>query len=110
MQQMKWPLVVPLVALGVLAATFLVPSNAALLLLYGVVLIGAVISAVHHAEVVAHRAGEPFGTLVLALAVTVIEAALVLSMMLAGGEASAVIARDAIFSAVMIVCNGVVGL
>ena len=55
MRQMKWPLVVPLVALGVLAATFLVPPNAALLLLYGVALIGAVISAVHHAEVVAHR-------------------------------------------------------
>ena len=110
MQQMKWPLVVPLVALGVLAATFLVPPNAALLLLYGVAMIGAVISAVHHAEVVAHRVGEPFGTLVLALAVTVIEAALVLSMMLAGGESSDDIARDTIFSAVMITCNGVVGL
>ena len=110
MRHMKWPLVVPLVALGVLGATFLVPPNAALLLLYGVAMIGAVISAVHHAEVVAHRVGEPFGTLVLALAVTVIEAALVLSMMLAGGESSDDIARDTIFSAVMITCNGVVGL
>src|SRR5688572_10364135 len=110
MRQLKWPLVVPLVALGVLGATFLVPANAAVLLLSGAALLGAVISAVHHAEVVAHRLGEPFGTLVLALAVTVIEAALVVAVMLAGGEASAVIARDAIFSAVMIVCNGVVGL
>jgi len=107
---MKWPLFVPLVALGVLTATFLLPKNTALLLLCGAALLGAVISAVHHAEVVAHRVGEPFGTLILALAVTVIEAALILSLMLAGGESSAAIARDAIFSAVMIICNGVVGL
>jgi Ca2+:H+ antiporter len=106
----KWPTIVPLIGLSVLAVTFLVPPNAALLVLYGAALLGAVISAVHHAEVVAHRVGEPFGTLILALAVTVIEAALILSTMLAGGEASAPIARDAIFSAVMIICNGVVGL
>ena len=107
---MKWPLAVPVVAAAVLGATFLFPLNAALLLLAVVALLGAVIGAVHHAEVVAHRLGEPFGTLVLALAVTVIEAALILITMLAGGEASAAIARDAIFAAVMIICNGVVGL
>jgi hypothetical protein len=65
---------------------------------------------VHHAEVVAHRIGEPFGTLVLALAVTTIEAALVLFMMLGHGAGSATVARDAIFAAVMIICNGVLGL
>ena len=75
-----------------------------------IAMIGAVIAAVHHAEVVAHRVGEPFGTLVLAVAVTVIEASLVLSMMLAGGEGAAVLTRDTIYSAVMIICNGVVGL
>ena len=107
---MKWPSILPVSAVCVLLAALLVPSNAALVVIYSVALLGAVISAVHHAEVVAHRVGEPFGTLVLALAVTVIEAALVLSMMLAGGEASAAIARDAIYSAVMIICNGVVGL
>ena len=107
---MTWPLTVPLVGLIVLAATILAPPNTTLLVLSGVVLLGTVIAAVHHAEVVADRVGEPFGTLILALAVTVIEAALILSMMLAGGEGSAVIARDAIYSAVMIICNGVVGL
>ena len=107
---MKWPLAVPVVAAAVLGATFLFPLNTALLLLAVIALLGAVIGAVHHAEVVAHRLGEPFGTLVLALAVTVIEAALILITMLAGGEASAAIARDAIFAAVMIICNGVVGL
>ncbi len=67
-------------------------------------------AAVHHAEVVAHRVGEPFGTFVLAVAVTVIEASLILSMMLAGGADKAVLPRDTIYAAVMIICNGVVGI
>jgi Ca2+:H+ antiporter len=46
--------------------------------------IGSVSAAVHHAEVVAHRVGEPYGTLVLALAVTLIEVALIVSLMFAG--------------------------
>jgi Ca2+:H+ antiporter len=71
---------------------------------------GAVLAAVHHAEVVAHRVGEPFGTLVLAVAVTVIEVALIVSVMLGGGDDKATLPRDTIFSAVMIICNGVVGL
>jgi Ca2+:H+ antiporter len=75
-----------------------------------VALIGAVIAAVHHAEVVAHRVGEPFGTLVLAVAVTVIEASLILSLVIAGGPAAVAIPRDTIYAAVMIICNGVVGL
>jgi Ca2+:H+ antiporter len=73
-------------------------------------LIAAVMAAVHHAEVVAHRVGEPFGTLVLALAVTVIEVALIVSLMLAGGEQAAALPRDTVFAAIMIVTNGVVGL
>lgn len=81
-----------------------------LALLCGAALAGAVFVAVHHAEVVAHRVGEPFGTLVLALAVTAIETALILSMMVAGGADMAVLPRDAIYAAVMIICNGVVGL
>src|SRR5262245_22061725 len=58
----RWPLIVPLVAIGVLAVALLIPSNAVLLLISGVALLGAVISAVHHAEIVAHQLGEPFGT------------------------------------------------
>jgi Ca2+:H+ antiporter len=67
-------------------------------------------AAVHHAEVIAHRVGEPYGTLVLALAITAIEAALILSMMVAGGDDMAVLPRDTIYAATMIICNGVVGL
>jgi len=81
-----------------------------LVLAGGIALAGAVFVAVHHAEVVAHRVGEPFGTLVLALAVTAIETALILSMMVAGGPDMAVLPRDAIYAAVMIICTGVVGL
>jgi len=75
----------------------------------GVALVGTVFAAVYHAEVVAHRVGEPFGSLVLAVAVTIIEVALIVSMMVAGG-ADHGLARDTVFAAVMIVCNGIVGL
>jgi Ca2+:H+ antiporter len=75
----------------------------------GAVLIGAVFAAVYHAEMVAHRIGEPFGTLVLAVAVTVIEVALIVFIML-GVADKAGLARDTVFAVVMIVCNGIVGL
>ncbi|HEY0569600.1 MAG TPA: ionic transporter y4hA [Xanthobacteraceae bacterium] len=74
------------------------------------VLIATVFAAVYHAEVVAHRVGEPFGTLVLAVAVTVIEVGLIVSVMLGGGAETSGLARDTVFAAVMIVCNGIVGL
>lgn len=106
------------------AATVVAPLLAALMLVLtwgrdmpglmmgiaGVVLAGAVLAAVHHAEVVAHRVGEPFGALVLAVAVTVIEVALIVTLMMDGGEKSATLARDTVFAAVMITCNGIVGL
>jgi Ca2+:H+ antiporter len=73
-------------------------------------LIATVFAAVYHAEVIAHRVGEPFGTLILALAVTIIEVALIVSMMITGGTDTAGLARDTVFAAVMIVCNGIIGL
>lgn len=100
------------------AALVLVPASlslggglgSAINILAGLALVAAVFSAVHHAEVVAHQVGEPFGTLILAVAVTVIEAALIVSMMLAGGEKASVVARDAVYAAVMLILTGVVGL
>ena len=74
------------------------------------ILIATVFAAVYHAEVVAHRTGEPFGTLVLAVAVTVIEVSLIVSVMLAEPAEKAGLARDTVFAAVMIICNGIVGL
>jgi Ca2+:H+ antiporter len=74
------------------------------------ILAAAVLAAVHHAEVVALRVGEPFGSLVLAVAVTVIEVGLIVTLMIDGGPAAASLARDTVFAAVMITCNGIVGL
>ena len=106
----SWPWLVPVGAAALLAAALAVSLGPALAIACAIALIGAVIAAVHHAEVVAHRVGEPFGTLVLAVAVTVIEVALIVSMMLAGGADKATLPRDTIFSAIMIICNGVVGI
>src|SRR5215468_5118038 len=104
-----WPWVVPLIGVVLLLAALCLPFGALLGTACSVALIAAVVSAVHHAEVVAHRVGEPFGTLVLALAVTAIESSLIVSVMLAGGEAKAELARDTIYATVMIIANGVVG-
>lgn len=73
-------------------------------------LIAAVLAAVHHAELIAHRVGEPFGTFLLAVAVTVIELGLIITLMSAGGENAATLARDTVFGAVMIILNGLVGV
>jgi Ca2+:H+ antiporter len=105
-----WTWLLPGVSFGLLVVAGATGIGALLAALCGIGLIGAVIAAVHHAEVIAHRVGEPFGTLVLAVAVTVIEASLILSMMLAGGGDMAVLPRDTIYAAVMIICTGVVGL
>jgi len=80
------------------------------LVLLAVGLLGGVLAGVHHAEVVAHKVGEPFGTLVLAVAVTVIEVALIVSLMFAGGPEANALARDTVFAAVMIILNAIVGL
>lgn len=73
-------------------------------------MMACVLAAVHHAEVIAHRLGEPYGTLVLAVAVTTIEVALIVSLMLSGGPSTTALARDTVFAAVMIILNGMVGL
>jgi Ca2+:H+ antiporter len=110
MQMPHWAWAVPVAGLALLIAALFFPVGALLGSVCAAALVGSVIASVHHAEVVAHRVGEPFGTLVLAVAITTIEVALIVSMMRAGGADTAVLARDTIFSAVMIICNGVVGI
>jgi Ca2+:H+ antiporter len=105
-----WNACIPFLSCLGLGYALAYPPQGAGLLLVGVALLAAVIVAVHHAEVVALRVGEPFGTLVLALAITAIESSLLVTLMLSGGEASAALARDTVFATVMIICNGVVGL
>jgi Ca2+:H+ antiporter len=74
-----------------------------------VILFGTVFAAVHHAEVIAQKIGEPYGTLLLTLSVIVIEVAVISTLML-GDKAVPTLARDTVFAVIMIVCNGLVGL
>ncbi len=105
-----WNFLIPFASCLLLFVLFGKPLGAGALALVTMALIASVFVAVHHAEVVAHAVGEPFGTLILALAVTVIEVALIVSMMMSGGAATTALARDTVFATVMIVCNGVVGI
>jgi Ca2+:H+ antiporter len=104
-----WTWTWPVLAWVVLSLTFFLDGGGLIVAAAGVTLLATVFAAVYHAEVVAHRVGEPFGTLVLALAVTIIETALIVSVMLAAPAEKAGLARDTVFAAVMIVCNGIVG-
>jgi Ca2+:H+ antiporter len=108
-----WSVAAPVVAWLLLAGAGLGASeflDGFYTLLLAIGLFAGVLAAVFHAEVVAHRIGEPYGTLVLAVAVTAIEVALIVSLMIAGGEATTGLARDTVFAAVMIILNGMVGL
>jgi Ca2+:H+ antiporter len=105
-----WSIVVPLMSIGLLAAVWGRPLGWNLLPFVIAALIAAVLVSVHHAEVIALRVGEPFGTLILALSVTIIEVSLIVSLMLSGGAGVSALARDTVYATVMIVCNGTVGL
>lgn len=106
-----WTVLCPVIACIILLNKRFVPENGYGSLIFGVALIAAVLAAVHHAEVIAHKVGEPFGTLILALAITVIEVSLIMSIMLAETKTGpSALARDTIFSAVMIIITGIIGL
>ncbi|WP_436496987.1 calcium:proton antiporter [Actinokineospora sp. HUAS TT18] len=107
---LSWTGVTPLLAVVVLAVAWGRDLGVVLVVLVVVALAGTVQAAVHHAEVVALRVGEPFGSLVLAVAVTVIEVALIVAVMASGGPEAASLARDTVFAAVMITTNGIVGI
>ncbi len=107
---LTWFTLIPLISAAILGATFVLPMGWAVALVAGTFLIAAVSAAVHHAEVIASRVGEPFGTLVLAVAITIIEVALIVSIMMAGGDDKAALPRDTIFAAIMLICTGVVGI
>ena len=107
----SWSIVAPIIAWLILALSQLhlnLGSIESVLMAVG--LVGAVLAAVHHAETIAHKLGEPYGTLLLATSITVIEVGLILSLMLTGGPETAALARDTVFAAVMIILTGIVGL
>ncbi|GAA4531997.1 calcium:proton antiporter [Amycolatopsis samaneae] len=107
---LSWTGIVPVLALVVLAVAWGRDLGVFPVVLVAIVLGATVLAAVHHAEVVAHRVGEPLGSLVLAVAVTIIEVALIVTLMISGGPDTATLARDTVFAAVMITANGIVGL
>ena len=105
-----WSIAVPIAGCAILAVSNGGSPGWALLSFAAAALFASVLVAVHHAEVIAHRVGEPFGTLVLALAITIIELSLIVSMMRSAGLEASSLARDTVYATVMIICNGVVGL
>ena len=105
-----WTWALPVAALLGLAVATTGRDGVPFIALYSVALIGAIVGSVHHAEVIAQRIGEPFGTLVLSLSITIIEVALIVTMLRWGGREHGALPRDAIFATVMIACNGLVGL
>jgi Ca2+:H+ antiporter len=109
-QRVQWTSVAPPAAVLMLAAIWGSKPGTVVLVLAGLLLATSVLAAVHHAEVIAHRVGEPFGSLVLAVAVTVIEVALIVTLMISGGDESSTLARDTVFAAVMITCTGIIGM
>ena len=105
----KWTIVIPILS-WIIYSFHGLTSTGFYTAVLAAALIGSVLAAVHHAELIAHRVGEPFGTLVLAIAVTVIEVALIISLMIAGGGKDAGLARDTVFAAVMIILTAMIGL
>ena len=110
MPRLSWTVLAPVVAAVALALTWGREPGTLVLVVEAFLLVGAVLAAVHHAEVVAHRVGEPFGSLVLAVAVTIIEVALIVTLMVTSDKDTSALARDTVFAAVMITVNGIVGI
>lgn len=106
----RWTTAAPVVGVVCLALTWGRELPTPVVVVVAAILALSVLAAVHHAEVVAHRVGEPFGSLLLAIAVTVIEVGLILTLMTAGGAGASTLARDTVFSAVMITTAGIVGI
>ncbi len=107
---LSWASIAPPLSVAVLALTWGRDLSPVPVAVVAVILGASVLAAVQHAEVVAHRVGEPFGSLILAVAVTIIEVGLIVTLMVSGGPDSATLARDTVFAAVMITTNGIVGL
>jgi Ca2+:H+ antiporter len=104
-----WAIASPLAGWLALGGTLAGPGEWFLIPVAGA-LIACVLAAVHHAEVIAHRLGEPYGTLLLAFAITAIEVALIVVLMISGGPSATALARDTVFAAVMIILNGIIGV
>lgn len=106
-----WTIICPIFSAFLLLFKSSMPISILTDIILGVALIASVLSAVYHAEIVAHKVGEPFGTLILALAITIIEVSLIVSLMLSEtDEGPSALARDTVFAAIMIILTGIIGI
>ncbi|TXK32796.1 ionic transporter y4hA [Pontibacter qinzhouensis] len=106
---LQWTIIIPALA-WILFFTGLVYDSSVLQIVASVLLILSVMSAVHHSEIIAQRVGEPFGTIILAISITVIEVSIIVSLMMSEGSEAASLARDTVYAATMLILNGIIGL
>lgn len=106
---LQWTTIIPVLA-WLLFFSGLIYDSGFFQVVASLLLILSVMSAVHHSEVIAERVGEPYGTIILAISITVIEVSIIISLMMSEGEAAASLARDTVYAATMLILNGIVGL
>lgn len=105
----QWTTIIPVLAWALYFSGLINDSNI-YQVIASILLIFSVMSAVHHSEIIAHRVGEPYGTVILAVAITIIEVSIIVSLMISGGQEAAALARDTVYAATMLILNGIVGL
>lgn len=106
---LQWSVIIPALA-WILFFSGLVDNSSFFQILASILLILSVMSAVHHSEIIAERVGEPYGTIILAISITVIEVSIIISLMLSEGSEAASLARDTVYAATMLILNGIIGL
>jgi Ca2+:H+ antiporter len=100
---------VPAGALFLLALSWDQSLTVPIMIFLGLVLAASVYVAVSHAEVIALRVGEPYGSLILAVAVTIIEVGMIVVLVIDNPEATKNLARDTVFAAIMITTALILG-
>ena len=106
---LQWTIIIPVLAWA-LFFSGLISDSGFFQILASVLLIGSVMSAVHNSEVIAERVGEPYGTIILAISITIIEVSIIVSLMMSEGQDASSLARDTVYSATMLILNGIIGL
>ena len=106
---LQWTIIIPALA-WILFFSGLINDSSIFQVVASVLLILSVMSAVHHSEIIAERVGEPYGTIILAISITVIEVSIIISLMMSEGQEAASLARDTVYAATMLILNGIIGL
>ena len=108
-QLLQWTIIIPILSWALLFSG-LIENSTIFQIAASILLILSVMSAVHHSEIIAERVGEPYGTIILAISITVIEVSIIISLMLSEGSEATSLARDTVYAATMLILNGIIGL